>query len=179
MNLENRNSRNIQTMVHSKRTKDHANVDHEHKAKKEDRVLKDKENDYEHKVTKEEQNLNDLEYREFSQHKKANDLDYKANKEERDIEVKANKKTRNKKETGDEKEEGVGCGIIKAGSMGGLTSFLHFYNAFMCLWLAKFFHGVGHVTLSGIFAQYYFTVDKRYGMPNCPLLISLQRCCRY
>lgn len=59
------------------------------------------------------------------------------------------------------------------------TVYGQIYNLIAFLWVNFFILGFGQLTLAGAFASYYWTFDKKYGIPSCAVAKSMSRAIRY
>ncbi|XP_067143838.1 choline transporter-like protein 2 isoform X3 [Centruroides vittatus] len=63
--------------------------------------------------------------------------------------------------------------------IGKHTVYGQIYNLVAFLWANFFIMGFGQLSLAGAFASYYWTFDKKYGVPSCAVAKSMSRAIRY
>lgn len=60
-----------------------------------------------------------------------------------------------------------------------LESWLQVYNVFAVFWLIFFTEALGEMVMAGVFAGWYWTLDKENDLPSSPILSSIHRTFRY
>ena len=54
-----------------------------------------------------------------------------------------------------------------------------FYNLFALFWILFFVSALGEMVMAGVFAGWYWTLDKEHDLPSSPIISSLYRTLRY
>jgi choline transporter-like protein 2/4/5 len=69
--------------------------------------------------------------------------------------------------------------VGQAFEQSNIVGYMFAYHLFGCLWMAQIALGFSMVVVAGVVCQWYFTADKKKGMPRRPLITSLRRAIKH